>query len=56
LGSAAPLAKAQMRLCSRKRPMIDLTAMASDRPGTPGRRQQMPRTARLTSTPAALAA
>ena len=35
-----------MRLCSRKRPTIDLTRMFSDRPGTPGRRQQMPRTTR----------
>ena len=36
-----------MRACSRKRPTIDLTRMFSDRPGTPGRRQQMPRTTQV---------
>ena len=52
LGKAWPLPKAQMRLCSRKRPMIERTLMFSDRPGTPGRRQQMPRTTAATFTPA----
>jgi hypothetical protein len=46
-----PLAKATMRLCSRKRPTIDLTRMFSDRPFTPGRRQQMPRTTSSIRTP-----
>src|SRR5437762_2692024 len=41
-----------MRLCSRKRPMIDLTRIFSDRPAKPGRRQQMPRTTRSMLTPA----
>ena len=41
-----------MRLCSRKRPTIDLMRMFSDSPGTPGRRQQMPRTTPITFTPA----
>jgi hypothetical protein len=36
IGQRAPFAKAQMRLCSRKRPMIDLTVIRSDMPGTPG--------------------
>lgn len=36
--------RTRAHLCSRKRPTIDLTKMCSDRPGTPGRRQQMPRT------------
>ena len=36
--------------------MIDLTLMFSDSPGTPGRRQQMPRTTRSIFTPAWLAA
>ena len=31
---------------------MDLTLMFSDRPGTPGRRQQMPRTTMLIGTPA----
>ncbi len=44
LGSTWPLPNTQMRLCSRKRPTMDFTRMLSDRPGTPGRRQQMPRT------------
>ena len=35
--------------------MIEITRMCSDRPGTPGRRQQMPRTIRSISTPAWLA-
>ena len=35
--------------------MIDLTRMLSERPGTPGRRQQMPRTTQSTCTPAWLA-
>ena len=41
-----------MRECSRKRPTTDTTRMFSDTPGTPGRRQQMPRTLRSTGTPA----
>ena len=56
LGSALPFAKAQMRLCSKKRPTMDLTRMFSDRAGTPGRRQQMPRTISSIVTPALLAA
>ena len=32
--------------------MIDLTRMFSDSPGTPGRRQQMPRTTSSIDTPA----
>ena len=35
--------------------MIDLTRMFSDMPGTPGRRQQMPRMTSSTCTPAWLA-
>ncbi len=31
---------------------MDLTRMFSDSPGTPGRRQQMPRTTAITFTPA----
>ena len=38
-----------------KRPMMLFTRMFSDRPGTPGRRQQMPRTTRSISTLAWLA-
>jgi hypothetical protein len=52
LGSLWPLPKAQMRLCSRKRPTMDFTRMFSDNPGTPGRRQQMPRITAITFTPA----
>ena len=55
LGSALPLAKAQTRECSRKRPMIDLTRMLSDTPGRPARKLQMPRTTMWISTPAWLA-
>ena len=55
LGIVPPLAKAMMRACSRKRPTIDLTRMFSDRPGMPGRRQQMPRTTSSICTPAWLA-
>ncbi len=31
---------------------MDLTRIFSDKPGTPGRRQQMPRTTRSIGTPA----
>src|ERR1700712_5462403 len=41
-----------MRPCSRKRPIMDLTRMFSESPGSPGRRQQMPRTASSIETPA----
>ena len=54
-GSSRPLAKQMMRLCSRKRPTIDLTRIFSDSPGTPGRRQQMPRTTSSMRTPRWLA-
>ncbi|MNN32212.1 hypothetical protein D3C81_1459250 [compost metagenome] len=40
-----------MRLCSRKRPTMDLTRIFSDRPGTPGRRQQIPRMTSSIRTP-----
>ena len=36
-----PLANQKTRLCSRKRPRIERTAIVSERPGTPGRRLQM---------------
>ena len=55
-GMRLPLPNAKMRLCSRKRPTIDFTWMFSDKPGTPGRRQQMPRTTARMRTPAADAA
>ena len=54
-GRPSPLPKAQIRLCSRNRPMIDLTVIVSDKPGIPGRRQQIPRTISTISTPAWLA-
>ena len=54
-GSVSPLAKHTIRECSRKRPTMLFTAMVSDRPGTPGRRQQMPRTTSVIGTPAWLA-
>ena len=41
-----------MRECSRKRPTTERTRMFSDTPGTPGRRQQMPRTMSSIFTPA----
>ena len=41
------------RECSRKRPTIERTRMVSDRPGTPGRSEQMPRISSSTGTPAA---
>ena len=47
-----PLPKAKTRECSRKRPRIERTRMFSDRPGTPGRIAQMPRTQMSTGTPA----
>ena len=50
-----PLPNAQMRLCSRNRPITDLTVMVLDKPGTPGLRQQMPRTTSAICTPARLA-
>ena len=55
LGRRWPLPKTQMRECSRKRPTMDWMWMFSDRPGTPGRRQQMPRTTPSIFTPAWLA-
>src|SRR6476660_3317677 len=45
-----------MRECSRKRPSSDRTRIVSESPGTPGRRQQMPRTRRSIGVPAADAA
>ena len=51
-GNPPPLPKQTMRLCSRKRPTMDLTRMFSDRPFTPGRNPQMPRTTMLIFTPA----
>ena len=51
--SGAPaFSNQKMRECSRNRPTIDRTAMRSLTPGTPGRRQQMPRTIRSIRTPA----
>ena len=47
--------KQMMRPCSRKRPTMDLTRIFSDRPGTPGRRQQIPRITSSICTPAWLA-
>lgn len=44
-----------MRGCSRKRPTTENTRIWSVSPGTPGRRQQMPRTLRVMGTPAWLA-
>ena len=55
-GSGRPAPKWKMRECSRKRPSTLMTRMFSLRPGTPGRRQQKPRTSRVMSTPAWLAA
>ena len=51
-GSSEPAAKWKMRECSRKRPMIERMRMFSVSPGTPGARQQRPRTIRSTGTPA----
>ena len=53
---AVPLPKAKTRECSKKRSTTLITRMRSDTPGTPGRKQQMPRTMRSISTPALLAA
>ena len=47
-----PLPKAKTRECSRKRPRTQRTRMFSDRPATPGRTAQMPRTQMSTGTPA----
>ncbi len=44
--------KQNTRECSRYRPTMERTRMWSDSPGTPGRRQQRPRTTRSTETPA----
>ena len=41
-----------MRLCSRNRPTMLVTSMLSLTPGTPGRRQQIPRTINSIFTPA----
>src|SRR3546814_11591649 len=51
-GSDLPLPKQTIRLCSRNRPTMLFTRMFSDSPGTPGLRQQMPRTIRSMATPA----
>ena len=51
-GNLWPSAKTQTRACSRNRPTIDFTRIVSERPGTPGRRQQMPRTTIMIFTPA----
>ncbi len=56
VGKPWPLPKQTMRECSRKRPTMDFTRMFSDKPFTPGRNPQMPRTTRLIFTPAWLAA
>src|SRR6185369_2669404 len=42
-----------MRLCSRNRPTMLRTRILSDKPGTPGRNIQTPRTTRSIETPAA---
>ena len=42
----------KIRECSRKRPRTERTSIVSDRPGTPGRSAQMPRTQTSTGTPA----
>jgi hypothetical protein len=47
-----PRAKWKMRECSRNRPTTEITRMFSDSPGTPGRRQQNPRTISVIFTPA----
>jgi hypothetical protein len=47
-----PLPNQYTRLCSRKRPTIERTLMLSESPGTPGRRQQAPRTISWMRTPA----
>ena len=54
--TSGPWPKAKTRLCSRKRSTMEVTRIRSESPGTPGLRQQMPRTTRSISTPAALAA
>ena len=41
-----PLAKPQIRECSRNTPMIERTRTGSDTPGTPGRSEHAPRTMR----------
>ena len=51
-GKPLPAPKQAIRECSRKRPTMLLTRMFSESPGTPGRRQQMPRITRSMSTPA----
>jgi hypothetical protein len=53
---SGPTPKAKTRLCSRKRSTMEVTRIRSDRPGTPGLRQQMPRIRRSISTPALEAA
>ncbi len=50
--SLPPLTKWNARPCSRKRSMIARTSMVSLTRGTPGRRQQMPRTSSVIGTPA----
>ena len=47
-----PLAKPQIRECSRNSPMIDRTRTLSDRPGTPGWSEHAPRTISSILTPA----
>ena len=51
----APSPNTRMRLCSRKRSTMLRTRMFSEMPGSPGRRQQMPRITRSIGTPAWLA-
>ena len=47
-----PLRNQYTRACSRKRPTMECTVMFSLTPGSPGSRQQMPRTMSRTFTPA----
>ena len=47
-----PLAKLQIRECSRNSPTIERTVMRSETPGTPGWSEQAPRMMRSMSTPA----
>jgi hypothetical protein len=47
------VAEIETRLCSRKRPTMLVTSMFSLTPGTPGRRQQMPRTSNRCARPPA---
>jgi len=51
-GRPAVPPKLNTRECSRNRSTTDRTRMCSDRPGTPGRRQQRLRTITSTDVPA----